>query len=236
MIKQLNILLLLAAFLISGAAMGEDSWKGEGELGFTSTSGNTTSQSLNAKLGISKSHDQWTHTASIEAIKASTNHVTSSDSKVFKEKTQYNFSENDYAFGKLHYEDDRFSGKDYTAYISFGLGSRFIQNESHTLDASLGIGYRTSKDTATQQTNDEGVVTADAKYEYIISPNASFSEAISVESGKDNTHSESETVLKTKINGNLSSKISYVVKHNSDVIPPIEKTDTITTVSLMYSF
>lgn len=223
-------------FFLSSTAMADGSLKGEGELGFTSSSGNTTSDSLNARLGITRTHDQWTHNANLNVLKASTNHVSSSDSLVFKEKSQYNFAEKEYVFGNLQYENDKFSGFDYRASLAFGIGSRFIQNDSHTLDASLGLGYRTSKDTATQIINDEGIVTADAFYEYIISPNASFSEAISAESGADNTHGESLTALKTKINGNLSSKISYLIKHNSDVPVLVEKTDKIMTVSLMYSF
>lgn len=230
MIKRFFIL-----FLIPGMALAEG-WSGEGELGFTTTSGNTDSESLNTKLGVSKSHGKWAHKASLEALKASTNNVTSADSMVLREKSQYNFAEKSYGFGKLRYEDDKFSGFDYQAALTFGFGSRFIQNDTHVLDMSLGLGYRSSKNTATQETNGEGVVSADASYEYKISATASFSEAISIEAGDDNTHSESETVLKTRINGNLASKIGYLVKHNSDVPVGVEKTDKILSVSLVYSF
>lgn len=230
MLKRLLLVLLFPSVVMA------EGWKGEGELGYTTTSGNTESESLIAKLGIENTQNKWTHKANIEALKASTNNVTSADSLVFKEKSQYSLAEKTYAFGQLRYEDDKFSGYDYRASITFGFGSRFIQNDTHTLDASLGAGYRSSKDTVTQQTNDEAVATLDASYEYKISSTASFSEAISVESGEDNTHSESETVLKTKINGNLSSKISYQIKHNSDVPVGVEKTDKLLAVSLVYSF
>lgn len=230
MIKHIFIL-----FLIPGVALAEG-WTGEGELGFTTTSGNTDSETLNAKLSIAKAHEKWTHKASLEALRSSADNITSADSTVLKEKSQYSFAEKSYAFGKLRYEDDKFSGFDYQASLSFGAGSRFIQNDVHTLDLSLGAGYRSSKDTATQETNDEGIITADGIYEYKISATSTFIEAILIESGKDNTHSESETVLKSKINGNLASKISYQVKHNTDVPVGVEKTDKILTVSLVYGF
>ncbi|TNF34119.1 MAG: DUF481 domain-containing protein, partial [Gammaproteobacteria bacterium] len=174
--------------------------------------------------------------ANLEVLKTSTDNVTSADSLVFKEKSQYSLTEKSYAFGKLRYEDDKFSGFDYQAALTFGFGSRFIENDAHVLDASIGAGYRSSKDAATQETHDEAVVSADAKYEYKISSTATFSQAVLIESGEDNTHSESETVLKTRINGNLSSKITYQIKHNSDVPVGIEKTDKILAVSLVYSF
>lgn len=211
-------------------------WKGEGALGYTDVSGNTESDSLNAKLGISKEKDKWKHSASIESLKSSTDNVTSADRLVLKEKSEYKIGTFSYLFGKLRYEDDEFSGFEYQASISFGAGSRFIHTESHALDASAGIGYRETKDELTRRVEDEGILTANAKYDWKISKSASFSEEISIESGDTNTYSESETALTTKINGNLASRINYLVKHNSDVPVGTEKTDRILTVSLVYSF
>ncbi len=214
----------------------DNGWSGEGALGYTATSGNTDSDSLNAKLGMVREHGKWKHAAGIETLKATTDHVASADSMMFKEKSEYKFGENSYAFGKLRYEEDEFSGFEYQASLSFGLGSRFLSSAHHSLDASLGLGRRSSKDTATLQTTEENIVVADAAYKYIISDSATFSEQVSIESGKENTHSESETSLLTKINSHLASKISYLVKHNSDVPSPTEKTDKVLTVSLVYSF
>lgn len=238
------VLCLLSSYTATAIAANTDStetglidgWSGEGELGFTSTSGNTDSESLNAKLGISKEHAKWKHSANIESLKSTTDNVTSADSFVFKEKTEYKLGEKAYAFGKLRYEDDKFSGYDYQTSIAFGAGSRFISTEAHSLDASAGLGYRKIKDTPTQETDNDAIITLDAKYGYVISKSATFTEAISIESGDKNTHSESDTALKTKINGNLASKISYLIKNNSDVAPGTEKTDKILTAALVYSF
>ena len=211
-------------------------WGGEGELGYTATSGNTDAESLNAKLGISSEKDKWKHTASIESLRSTTDNVTSAESLVFKERSEYSFTEKSYVFGKLRYEDDKFSGYDYQASVSLGVGSRFIKTERQLLDASIGAGYRALKDSATGETREGGIALADLVYEYSFSPTAKFTQSLSVESGEDNTRSESETGLKNKINGNLASKISYLVKHNSDVPLGTEKTDKVLTVSLVYSF
>ena len=236
--KKILYLLCLLPYVshAADAEVQKSEWKGEGELGYTSTSGNTNSDSLNARLGISKEKGQWKHTASIESLKTTTDNVASADSQVFKEKSRYKFGEKAYVFGKLRYEDDVFSGFDYQAAISFGVGSQFVSTEKHTLDASIGLGYRSIKNSLTQETLEDSIVSGEAAYEYKISQTASFSEAISFESGDENTHSESETSLKSKINGNLSSKISYLIKQNSDVPAGTEKTDKILTVSLVYAF
>jgi putative salt-induced outer membrane protein YdiY len=65
--------------------------------------------------------------------------------------------------------------------------------------------------------------------------NLSF-EAIRAEVGGDNTFLQSETALLLKINSRLSSKISYLVRHNTDVSDDVEKTDETVSFSLVYDF
>ncbi len=239
MLKKLLIIILFIP-LVSNAADNDEEdqgvWKGEGELGFTSTSGNTDSENLNARLGVAREEGKWKHAADLRAIKNTTEDETTADSLVFREKSEYKLGEKSYAFGQLRYEDDEFSGYDYQTSISFGLGSRYIENEQHLLDASIGLGYRSIKDSATGESEEDAIITGEVIYAYKISETATFTQTFFVESGDENTHSESDTGLKTQIAGNLASKIGYLVKHNSDVPPGIDKTDEIISVSLVYSF
>lgn len=228
--KSLAIFLLVPCVAVAGE------WKGEGELGYTSTSGNTESDTLNTKLSVSKEHDKWKHTGSLQVLKTTTDNVDSADSKIFEEKSRYKFSDKTYTFVSLRYEDDKFSGFDYQSSVAIGLGQELLNDDVHSLDASLGLGYRKTKDTATQVTESEGIIKGNLDYGYVISPSAKFSEKILVESGDSNTHSESETGLKMKINDSLSSKITYTIKRNSDVTVGKEKTDKITAVTLVYGF
>lgn len=235
--KHITLLFLILpslAFAVDETKNSE--WKGEGELGFTQTSGNTDSESLNAKLGIAKTHNKWTHKARLEVFKTSTSGIKSANRAVFTARTEYKFAKKTYAFGALRYEDDKFSGYDYQSSLSFGLGAQFIKNESHELDASAGLGYRQLKETATTIVSDEAIATGNLTYKYKISKSSSFKEKVIIESGKTNTYTESETSLNTKINGNLASKISYTVKNNSTVPVGAVKKDTVTTIALVYSF
>ena len=47
---------------------------------------------------------------------------------------------------------------------------------------------------------------------------------------------ESLSELKVTVIGNLSLALGYLVKHNTDVPPGIDKTDSQTSVSLEYKF
>lgn len=237
--KTLTLFLCLLP-LVSHAAENPDpqagGWKGEGALGFTSTSGNTDSENLIASLGIERQAGPWKHMASIEAIRNEVDDELSADSNVLKLRSERAFSEKSYLFGQLRYEDDEFSGYDSQSALSVGAGSRFVENERHLLDASIGLGYRSLEESDGGDTEEDAIVTADLHYVYKISESASLSEKILLESGEENTHTESETALKMNIEGNLAAKISYLVKHNSDVPDGTDKTDKITTVSLVYGF
>jgi putative salt-induced outer membrane protein YdiY len=74
------------------------------------------------------------------------------------------------------------------------------------------------------------------KYEYIVSETATFIQTILIEDGDENTYTESDTSLKIRIVGNLAAKMSYLLKRNSEVPSGTDKSDKITTVSLVYAF
>jgi len=86
------------------------------------------------------------------------------------------------------------------------------------------------------KTENGAILGADLAYEYTISESATLSERLLLESGDENTYTESETALKTRIKGSPSAKLSYLVKHNSTVPAGIENSDHLTTISLVYGY
>ena len=54
--------------------------------------------------------------------------------------------------------------------------------------------------------------------------------------GDENTKSRAESALTATISGNLSMKLSVKLDHNSRVNEGVEKLDTATAVTLVYSF
>ena len=55
-----------------------------------------------------------------------------------------------------------------------------------------------------------------------------------VESNSDNTYMQNDLGLEVTITGSLGLRLAYQVRHNTDVRPAVEKTDTLTTVGLIY--
>lgn len=225
-------MLLVLSIMSSAFAEG---WSGEGELGFTSTSGNTNAESLNAKLGLGKKHGKWSHAVLLTSLQSSNNGLDSADRVVFTGKSEYNFLEKTFLFGRVRYEKDKFSGFDHQTVISFGIGHVILDTDKHTLEGSAGIGYSDIEDDFGAVSNNV-IFDGELKYAYKISETAKFIQNLRVEAGKDNTYSKSETFLQLKVVGNLSAKLGYEVQRNSNAPVGAEEIDRVTTITLVYAF
>lgn len=69
-----------------------------------------------------------------------------------------------------------------------------------------------------------------------MSANAVFMQSISTEIGSDSTISRSESALSSDIVGNLAMKLALNIKHQSEVPVGNEKTDTETSMTIVYKF
>jgi len=105
-------------------------------------------------------------------------------------------------------------------------------------DVEVGPGYRKSKIDAGLEGDDseELIVRLSSHYSWAVSDNASFSQTVNVESGKDNTITRSVTALSTGVVGAWSLKLSYTVKYTETVPVDTQHADTETAVTLVYSF
>lgn len=228
------VTLFISTSLVAAEKTVPASWKGEAELGYISTSGNTDTETLNAKAKAINERDKWKHTFIAEATKASDSGTVTAQRSFLSGKTAYKFGKKSYVFGLLEYEDDRFSGYDYQANLIIGYGQNLIKNDMLAWDAEIGAGTKQSELNTGEKSN-EGIAYVGTEVDWKISKSASFNEKLTVESG-DATITKSVSALKAKINSSLASKITYTVKHVSEVPVGVEKTDKELAVTLVYSF
>ncbi len=229
---------LFGSLALAGSAMaegGSSEWAGEAELGIVSTDGNTETQTISAKAKASNERDKWKHELGLEALNTEDKDVTTAERYTLTGKSNYKMTARDYLFGIITYDDDRFSGYNWRASEFVGYGRHVIAEEDLTLDLEAGIGARQSElDSGVDQ--DEGAIRLAGNLGWKISDTSKFTEELSSEIGEDVTISKSVTGLKTQINGSLAMKVTYTVKHVSEVPATIEKVDRETAVTLVYSF
>lgn len=227
--------LLILAAPFAAAQEEESPWAGTAKLGYLATSGNTDNSSLNAGFTVSRSVDDWKHSFAAAAISSADSNITTAEAYEAGWKSERNLSEKSYLFGELDWRKDRFSGFETQFSQTIGYGRRLIDSEAHKLNGEIGFGARQSEliDGTDEK---EGIIRAGLDYTWQLSETAAFTQVLTIESGQENTYTESVTAISAQMVGNLALVASYTIKNNSDVLPAIEKTDTYTAISLEYTF
>jgi putative salt-induced outer membrane protein len=216
-------------------AATKDGWQGSVGLGFLSTTGNSDTSSLNANVALGYKSGPWGDTLSLQALHASQNGLTTAESYDATGQSKYSFSEKNYVFGLLDYLSDRFSGYRRRTTEAFGYGRRLLDSDAQQLDVEFGLGVRQTR--YTDNTSSSVLIERlSGSYLWKFADKSNFSQNLSVEHGSDNTYTQSVTALTTNLAGSFALSMSYTVKHNSTVLPGFKNTDTITAVSLVYSF
>ena len=210
-------------------------WDGKATLGYLATSGNTDNSNLNSGFEVGYTVDSWRHRMIAKAVNATEDQETTAEAYEWGWKSEYNFSEHNYMFGRLSWRKDRFSGYDQQFSQTAGYGRRLIDGDKHQLNAEVGAGARQSE-LSDGTTEDEIIFRGGVDYKWQISDNAEFRQDFVVESGGENTYLESVTALSAKVIGGIALVASYTIKNNSEVPVGTEKTDTFTALSLEYAW
>ncbi|MGH8322092.1 MAG: DUF481 domain-containing protein [Gammaproteobacteria bacterium] len=216
-------------------AAAKEGWQGSVSLGYVATTGNTSTRSLNGQALAGYKSGPWQDLLSFQAIQASANGVTTAESYDLNGQSNYSFTANDYVFGMANYLRDTFSGYQHRTSEIVGYGRRLLTTDTQQLDVEFGVGARQTR--YTNDTSDNGLIEMlAANYLWKFTEKSNFSENLSVTHGTDDTFTQSVTALTTNLAGNFALSISYTIKHNSTVLPAFKNTDTITAVSLVYTF
>lgn len=220
-------------------------WSGKGEAGLVIASGNTETETANAKMQLANEIDQWKHQFGGAALYASSEEegTTARRWEAFAQ-SDYNFSPRTFWLGAVRYEDDEFSGFDYQATVSTGLGRKFIDTDVTKFTGTAGVGYKffetqDSFDDAgvliePGDTDSEAVFRGTLDFEHQLTETTSLLDKLIVEAGADNTFVQNDLALQVKMTDVLALAVGYSVRHNTDPPAGFEETDTLLTVNLVY--
>lgn len=213
----------------------KEGWQGSVSLGYLATTGNSNTRSLNGQALAGYKSGPWQDVLAFQAIRSSQNGVTSAESYDLNGQSDYNLSDKDYIYGTVDYLRDTFSGYRRRTSEIVGYGRKLLNTDTQQLALEFGAGAR-----QTYYTNDtdssDFVQRVALNYLWQFAEKSNFSESLSVINGTDNTFTQSVTALTTNLAGNFALSVSYTVKHNTTVLPGVKNTDTITAISLVYTF
>jgi putative salt-induced outer membrane protein len=237
--------MMIPALSLVAASPALADWTGKAEAGLVVASGNTEAQSLNGKFQFTNELEKWKHQFGAAALHASDDEGTTADRWEVSGQSDYNFSPRTFWFGAGRYEQDRFSGFEYQATLSTGLGRKFVDSATTKFNGTVGVGYKVfetsdSFDEATGvriaqgETQSQAVLRGTLDFEHQFNAATTLLDRFIVEAGADNTSAQNDLSLQVKMTDVLALAVGYQVKHNTD--PPLgfEKTDTLSTVNLVY--
>lgn len=236
-----NKKLLAAAILaqplivVPAVAQDEDDFDASIAFGYVGTSGNTDTETYSLEYLMAIRHERWLHNVKFQALGSQENAQAKAERYYLEDKSDFSLDENQYLFVKGSYTDDRFSGFSYQAAVSTGYGRFLIRNDGLELEAFGGAGYR-QNDIIDGDNEGEAIFTLGEKLSWDISDNAALTQALTAEIGEERTVSVFEVGLETNIIGGVTTKIAFLARNNSEVPAGRKKTDTLTTVSLVYNF
>ena len=251
MSKSCYSLMLAGSLLVTGNVLAEEKktgeekspWTSSVELGFIRTTGNTETQTSALKADVVYEVEKWRHSGHAEGYGQESEDATTGETVVSAEryelsgKSDYKFTEHDYAFGQIKLKKDRFSGFEYENSLSLVYGRKAIKQYNIELDLEIGHGMRFYKPDI-GESQDEAFLVLAVKYWWAITGNSKFTQDLFFDIGEEYTESKSVTGISANINKTLALKFTYTIRHKSEVPDPAttEKTDTEAAVTLVYNF
>ncbi len=226
------------------AATAAADWSGKGEVGAAMASGNSETRAANAKVEVVNELERWKHLVGLTGNYASDQIGATAQRWEARGQSDFSFGQRAFWFGSGRYEDDRFSGFDYQSAAGTGIGYRFIDNDATKLTGQVGAGYKffETRDSLADDgitiipgdNDSELIFTGGVDFEHRLTDTTQILNKFLVESGGDNAFLQNELALQVRMTEVLALAVGYAVRHNTDPPEGFEKTDTLTTLNLVY--
>ena len=224
------------------------------ELGFLYKTGNTKSADFKAGFNIRHEKNQWLNLINVNLLakKIETEDANGDDKFNTTDnkwnivtQTNYTISPHgkNYIYANVSYEEDRFSSYEKQSSISAGWGRHWYETKTSSLFADIGPGFKhdviKATDTQTRESNSTLIMQAQALYLHQLNEFVEFKQLfVAKYATKSNENSifKAESSITTKLIESLQMKFSLLIDHNTEAKAPFVKTDTQTSVTLVYSF
>ena len=222
----------LSAIALPAAAQ----WTGKGEAGLAIADGNTSTKTANAKLAAAWKMASWEHDFGLDGLYVRNEGVTTARRWEADEQSRYSFGGGEtFWFGGARYEEDRFSGFDHQGVINTGVGRKFLDSDATKLSMQIGVGYKFQETLDVPPVHDNNIAgTAEIDFTRQLTATTSLTNKADGEFSADNNFLQDQLGLAVKISDRFALSLGYAVRHNTSPPPGFRKTDTLSTVNLVY--
>lgn len=220
----------------------EPFWRGEVELGLLLASGNTERSTVQGRADVNQERALWRHNLLLEMRYTKDTGVATTERYRAATQVDYKFSEVHYAFVRGAWEDDRFSSYDFRTSGTVGYGRRLWQLREDYVDLTAGAGYRYTRlqepDDTGRESEQSPILRLAARMQRQASVNVLLRQELTSEIGGrgEGAVSESISSLQSALLSTLAMKVSFRMRHDTSPPPEDKRTDTETTLTLLYGF
>jgi putative salt-induced outer membrane protein len=210
-------------------------WTGTVELGGTIKTGNTEERGIAAAIEVEKDTPKWDEDLNITIDRKTEDGQLTTDRYFLAYSSQRKLSPRLYAVGVLWGERDTFAGYEYRFSESLGLGYRLLDRPDLKLRLEAGPALRQAEYLSNNY--DSTIAARAAGYlTWRLGPRLQFTQSLVSYLDTQNSTLLAASALTTKLQGRISAKASYEVRHEANPPQGRQKTDTTSRITLLLGF
>jgi putative salt-induced outer membrane protein len=247
----LSIALVSATMLTSNAdvAQGKSGWGGEAAFSAGYTTGNTQTTDLGLGIDVTREEGVWTYEFVADGEYGEQDGVESRNRYFLSGDVDRVLSDKLFAFGRLSYEVDQFTGFDSRSFVGGGLGYHIHDGEQIKWTVRGGPGVKIDEIKRTATTDSLGAplilpaetvssfgAVARSAFGYKFNDNVKLTNETDLLYGETSTQIENMVALTSSVSSAISARVSLNVRHDTNPADGFEDTDTALKVALVYGF
>jgi putative salt-induced outer membrane protein len=255
---RLSVSAAVIAFIaVAAVALADDApppapaqgWSGKGEVGYVMSRGNANTDTANAKIDAADVIGDWKQSLHLEGLYGRTNEVTAAERWAALLQTDLKITPRAFGFVALHFLQDEFSGFQYQASATTGIGYKFLDTAADKLTAQIGAGYRRLRPELLTmdatgaviartpgESSGNAIGTAGFDYAHLFNASTKITDRMLLESGAGNTSLEDDLALVVSMSKKLALSVGFTYQENTEPPAGLKKVNTLTTLNLVYAF
>ena len=243
--------LFLGAAILAGLtvmpASADDGWTGETSLSAGMTTGNTDTSEAGLAIDVDRAAGDWTLGLQLSGEYGKEDGVENRNRYFAGVDIDHDFNDTMFTFGRVSYEVDQFTGFDSRTFVGGGVGWHLLDDEDNNWTVRGGPGVKIDEVKRQITTDNLGApliiparteqsfaVVGQSEYYYAFNEAVSLSNKTNVLYAEESTQINNSIGLTAALNGHLSARFSFDVRHDTNPAPSFEPTDTATRIALVY--
>ena len=226
---------LLPIALLALAAPASADWSPTAELGVVNTTGNSDTTSANGKFALKGTDELWTHEYFLAALRAESDDQLTANRLELGGKTARRLGERQYLGFAARHERDDFSAYEHQSTLALNYGAWLVKEEGRRFQLEGGPGVRHARLADGGGSETDGLLRGYADYQHQITESTRFFNTLLVEATPDNTFAQNDIGIAVSINKTLALKAAFQARHNTEAPDGLERTDTLTSVNIVWS-